>query len=165
VLDELVIIDGEVTIEDFTISFQEMMREWEEVAGKRFQWVHWSDASAVDRFRSAAGTWDSMIVSRVTGGEIVLSPCPKFAESVRLRVMLTKQLLTEGRLTCSVRSEGLIESLKGGLKKTKGRSKRTYVRNNKHKHVWDATTYCILGEMFHEIQIGDHSPAAKLLRL
>lgn len=165
VLDELVVIDGEVTIEDFTISFQEMMREWEEVAGKRFQWVHWSDASAVDRFRSAAGTWDSMIVSRVTGGEIVLSPCPKFAESVRLRVMLTKQLLTEGRLTCSVRSEGLIESLKGGLKKTKGRSKRTYVRNNKHKHVWDATTYCILGEMFHEIQIGDHSPAAKLLRL
>jgi len=79
--------------------------------------------------------------------------------------MLTKQLLTEGRLTCSVRTEGLIESLKGGLKKTKGRSKRTYVRNNKHKHVWDAATYCILGEMFNEIQIGDHSPAAKLLRL
>ena len=97
VLDELVIIDGEVTIEDFTIAFQEMMREWEEVCGKRFQWIHWSDASAVERFRSAAGTWDSMIVSRVTGGEIVLSPCPKFAESVRLRVMLTEQLLNEGK--------------------------------------------------------------------
>ena len=106
-----------------------------------------------------------MIVSQVTGGEIQLSPCPKFAESVRLRVMLTKQLLTEGKLTVSVRADGLIQSLKGGLKKTKGRSKRTYVRNNKHKHVWDAATYCILGEMFHDIQIGGESPSSKLLRI
>ena len=163
VLDELVVIGEEVTIEDFTIAFQELMREWEEVMGKRFQWIHWSDASAVDRFRSAAGTWDQFIVSKVTGGEIQLSPCPKFAESVRLRVMLTKQLLVEGRLVTSVRASAMMDALKGGLKKTK--SKRSYVRPNKHKHVWDAATYCILGEMYNEIQMGSDSPAAKLLRI
>ena len=31
--------------------------------------------------------------------------------------------------------------------------------------VWDAATYCILGEMYNEIQMGSDSPAAKLLRI
>ncbi len=157
-LDEIVVIGGQVSLEEIAEEALLLMQDWEDVCGKKFQWIHWSDASAFDRYRAGANTWDHLIVAKATKGLIRMNPCPKFKSSVRMRCQLMRTLLQENRITFSVRCEKLIKSIRGGIKKSTKAGE--YIKNNQHRHPFDAATYLLLAECFHELDDPELPPDA-----
>lgn len=149
VIDEIAIVDTPISIEDLSELAMEKMGMWEEQLGRKIQWINWSDASAFDRYRSGANTWDHLIVNKATRGFITLQPAPKFKQSVRMRVQLTRQLLQENRLLVSVKCPMFVSALKGGVRK--GTKASEYIRRTQSIHIFDAFSYMAFGEMFWEL--------------
>lgn len=143
VLDELVVIKREVTIEDFTIAFLEKMEFYNRVASKPIRWTHWSDDSALTRFRSTVGEMDANIVKRASNGKITLQGVDKPADSVMKRVALLRRLLLGDRVKVSANCKSTIEMLK---KLAYGPTKAEPVEGDRHKHPFDSLSYAILME-------------------
>lgn len=152
VLDELCVTNSDMSLEDFCLAACDIMDEWEKRCDKKIRWHHYSDMAAIDRFRSATGTWDQMVIYQATGGRIMVEGVPKFSGSVRLRVQVTRQLMAEGRLFISHRCNRLIASLRGGLKK--GKKQAHYLHDNEHKHPFDSFSYPVLAESSLELGSG-----------
>lgn len=152
ILDELCITGSDMSLEDYCLMACDMMDEWESKTNKKYKWIHYSDISAVERFRSITGTWDQMVIYRATGGRVMVEGVPKFSGSVRLRVQLIRQLLSEGRLFISHRCHKLIASLRGGLKR--GKQQAHYLHDNEHKHPFDSMSYAVLAESSMGLEVG-----------
>lgn len=145
VIDELVEIDAQqLILGDFSQAVCDVMDEWEERCGRKFDWVHLSDESATTRYRSNTGTYDSLEIFNATGGRVRVQGVPKFSGSVKLRVKLMRDLLSQGKIFISPRCERLIASLGGGLKRDKSRTR--YLVHNRHLHPFDSCTYVIQNE-------------------
>lgn len=153
VLDELVETDSQLILADYSQAVCDAMDEWEERIGKKFEWIHLSDEQATTHYRSNTGTYDSMEIFNATGGRVRLQGVPKFSGSVRLRVKLMRDLLSQGKIFISPRCERLIASLNGGLKKDKSRTK--FLTHNRHIHPFDACTYPIQAESVFDLMSWD----------
>jgi len=148
VIDELVSIRERMKIEEFTIAFHEIMKRLEERYHKKFEWVHYSDDSAVNAPRASGAGYDALEVALASKGEIELIGVPKPDGSVKNRVKIARRLLKNRRLFISSRCELTIKMFED-LKK--GTTIREYVANNEDKHPFDSLTYPILMESADEL--------------
>lgn len=149
-IDELVIVDRQISLADFTEGVMEKMDFWEEsmrsMYGKehRIVWRHWSDPSAADRYRAAADSYDAKIIRAVSGGRIVLGFAQKAAGSVRRRKDLLRRILFQNRMAVSAHCRAHIDMfryLKPGPSQAE-----PIQRASPHKHAFDSLTYALSNE-------------------
>lgn len=150
ILDELVIVDTEHGIDEFTQRFVEKMHWWEERMGRNFSWKHWSDRSVFDMKEPRENRYYHQLIHAASGGEITLTAADRGPGSIKQRVDLFKRLLFENRVYFSA------DKCKDGT--TMCRSMRrgksefaTIQKGSQHKHVFDAITYCIASECYNEL--------------
>lgn len=152
-IDEIVVLDRQVSIADFTAMFEERMDYWESVLEGEYgitkvDWVHMSDSSAF-RFKAAADSYDELIVRDVSEGRIALRGVTKGRWSVRNRVSILKKLLFQNRLLVSARCKHLIQMfhhLPPGKKNVGGGPEselEAVDSTSPHKHVFDAVSYLL----------------------
>lgn len=151
VLDELVSIGKEISIEQFTTEAMEMIRELETSAGCTFKLEQaWSDRSSLEKYSATGDTFQHLIVNAASEGRIFLRGVPKATGSVRVRVQLLKQLLAQHRFKVSAHCKMTIQML-NDLKK--GIARLAYVvPDDPNKHIFDAITYALLMEEAEELE-------------
>lgn len=149
-IDELVVVDRQISIADFTEGVLEKMDSWEKMvkdlygANHKIFWRHWSDPSAADRYRSAADSFDSKIIRNVSEGRIILGFASKGAGSVKRRKDLLRRLLFQNRIAVSAQCRAHIEMfryLKPGPSQAE-----PIQRSSVHKHAFDSLTYALSNE-------------------
>jgi hypothetical protein len=150
VLDELVIINKNMSLEEFTELFMEKVnRIIRFTEDQNPDYRHWSDASAINRYRSSANSFDNLIISAASNGVIQLQASPKGAGSQERRVRAIKKLLMTNRLFISANCEETIKSLMY-LKKGKGPS--NYIAKGPRKHAFDSLSYALVPEMMNDLE-------------
>lgn len=155
-LDELVITGEDFSMDDFVYDFVQKMMYWAERAGDRkLKWTHWSDRSAFDMKEPSSRRYHHQIVFDASpldtpGGRIVLQAAERGPNSIRQRVDLFRKLLWEDRVFISrakcPQSIEMVKSIK------KGKTQLAPIeKGSRHKHVFDALTYCIASECYDEL--------------
>lgn len=157
VLDDLLYLQEQMTIQEFAVEFFDKMKAIEARAGKKFDWQHWSDDSALNMFRPTGATFDYLEVQQATNGEIILSGVAQPKGSVKTRVRIIRKLLREKRLFVSSRCNAVIEMLEN---LEEGETQKDYVKWGKWKHMFDALSYPIFMESADELINLQHSPVA-----
>lgn len=162
-LDELVSINERMQIDEFTQEFFQKMLDLEGRHKKQYDWIHWSDDTALNVPRATGQGFDALevqlAVQAVSKGtrDIDLQAVEKPSGSVRNRVKILKRLIRENRFFVSarcVRIKAMLEECKQGTKQTE------FVAWNEHKHVFDAVTYPILMETGDELLAELFKPTA-----
>jgi len=159
VLDELVVLHQDVSLEDFTGEAMDRIEKLEDHIGKEVRWTHWSDTSSLVRYRSSANTYDHRVVAAASNGKIILIGAPKFSGSVRQRVKLIKDLLMQNRLHVSAHCLRTIEMLRY---LRRGKSVGQYVINDDNKHAFDSLSYALIGEMSADLEISAAPTAGRI---
>lgn len=152
ILDEVVHIKEEISMEAMTFEVMGKMEEIRKIAGNpKLAFKHWSDRSAFDRYRSAADAKDHILVNRYSGGDIELIGCPKPPHSVQARLALVRQLLVSDRLFVSDHCTSVISMFK---RLSKGTTKAEQIKRcaQGHIHVFDGMSYALYGELIDEIE-------------
>jgi hypothetical protein len=148
-LDEEVVLKEQVSVEDFTLSVMEHITALEKYSRRQMNLDHaWSDQSSIEKYNSAANTFQYLLVHSASGGRIFLQGVPKPKGSVKVRVQLLKQLLAQKRFKVSAHCHFAIKMLRD-LKKGRGQS--DYVVSDENKHIFDAITYYLLMECAEEL--------------
>lgn len=155
ILDELVFTKTQITIEDFTFEFLAKMEALEKLIPHPVAWRHWSDDSAINRWRASVGIIDALLIERASGGKIKLVGCPKEADSVRKRIILTKRLLARQQLYISAHCTRLI-TMFNELRKPN--TTETIAVGDENKHAFDALTYALSMETYDELAFERHQP-------
>lgn len=148
VIAEIISIREEIHIRDLTLNFQGVMRDIEAHAGRKFEWVHWSDDTALNVHRNTGAGYDALDVQLASKGEIILQGVTKPAGSVKSRVKITRRLLRENRIWVAPRCPG-VQAMFREL--SQGSTLKGYVAENDHKHPFDAMTYPIFIESGNEL--------------
>lgn len=150
VLDELLVLGEQITLDDFTTEFMKRMKaiedRWER--NPPFRWEHWSDDSATTVWRPTTGSYDYMEVQAASNGAITLQGVVKPWHSVASRVRIVKMLLRQKRLWISSRCVATIDMIRN---LRRGDTEKEYVLNDKHKHIFDALTYPIFMRVCDEL--------------
>lgn len=156
VLDELVITGEDFSMDDFVFDFCKKMKFWlGRSGGRTIKWTHWSDRSAFDMREPSSQRYHHQIVydacpMDTPGGRIVLQAAERGPNSIRQRVDLFRKLLWEDRVFFSkAYCPNAIEMVKS-IKKGKT-SLAPIEKGSRHKHVFDAITYCIASECYDEL--------------
>lgn len=150
VLDEGVWIKSDMTVGDITEVVLRKMHYWEDVAGRKFRWSHYSDRSAFDAREPISDRYHFEEVELASHGEIFLQGVARKHGSVHFRVDLLRKLLHQDRIffnndKCPL----LIQSIQG-LKK--GRQGAAVDKQSIHKHAFDALTYALSALCYDELQ-------------
>lgn len=160
-LDELVSIGKEVTIEEFTRDFMALIdaieKDSERPTGHFGLESAWSDRSSLEKFAAVSGTYPHMVVHAASKERIALRGVPKPYGSIQIRVNLLKQLLREQRFFVSAQCRFTIRMLKH-LKK--GPDRAHFVIEDENKHIFDAITYALLMECAQELRESNTVPLA-----
>lgn len=149
-IDELVIVDRQVSLADFTEGVMEKMDRWEKYMRAiygiehKLVWRHWSDPSAADRYRAAADSYDAKIIRNVSGGRIALNFATKSAGSVRRRKDLLRRILFDTRLAVSAECRAHIDMFR--YLKPGPSAAEPIQRASPHKHAFDSLTYALSSE-------------------
>src|SRR6185436_18355475 len=140
VLDEIVHIgtgmshDECVKLDVFTEWVMQSILTIEKHAGKKFEWDHYADDSALNVFRpNSDNPYDYLEISKASGGTISLEGVHKPAHSRRTRVRMISILLQEERLFISakcVKVRKMLENL--------SQSNNHYIVKSEDLHVFDA---------------------------
>lgn len=141
VIDELLVIADQIQVKDFALMYQAKMREVENQAGRKFDWEHYSDDTALNVYRTSGAGYDALEVEIATKGEIKLQGVTKPEGSVRARVRILRRLLKENRIWTSARCKAT-HAMYRDLHQ--GTTQKEYVAWNVHKHPFDSLTYPIL---------------------
>ena len=158
VLDELVALQSNYTIGDFTLDFMEKMEFWEQQIGRPVHWMHYADRSVFDYRESISDRYQHQEVFAVSKGKISLIAVSKGKDSVRQRIDFLRKLLFQNRVYFSnSRCPKLIESIQG-LKRDKN---GPIVRGSQHKHAFDALTYAISALSYEEMDAAIRGVVAK----
>lgn len=155
-LDEVVSVKEEVSIQDIVAEAVEKLTALEKVAGHPLGTERcWSDRSSLERYNALADTYQHLEVLAWSNGRFELKGTPKGEGSVRARVRLLQRLLFQNRFLISAHCIHTIEMLKH-LKKGKN---EFVMEKDPHKHIFDAITYLILMECAEELENYDRDPA------
>lgn len=150
VLDEVSHLKEDISIQVLVAEVMSKMEELRSLCpNNKVKFIHWSDRSAFDRYRSAADARDHILVNQFSDGAITLVGCPKPPGSVQARISLTRQLLIGERLFVSATVPGIIDMFK---KLTRGKTKGELIRRDDYIHRFDAMSYALYGESIHEIE-------------
>jgi hypothetical protein len=148
ILDELIMIDTPIKLEDLTLEFMDLMAYWEKVIGRKVNWVHWSDSSAMSGFQSISASNEAKEVFRASDQAIELQGVTKGPNSVVKRIQLTRRLLFANRLFISSRCEQLIQTMTMLKTNAQGSLKRS---GDPLRHAFDAMSYLIAMEAWSEL--------------
>ena len=148
VLDEVVHIGEEVSVEQLTREILEKMDRLEELAGKKINWRHWSDDQALKAYKSAIGGVTAMQIRNFSNGRIILQGACKERDSVRMRVHMLKRLLQPNKIFFSANCVKTIEAVRELRVHKKDFVQRLH---NKFKHAFDALTYALAQETIEEL--------------
>lgn len=154
-IDELVIVDRQVSLADFTEGVMERMDYWEAALralyGKdhKFIWRHWSDPSAADRYRSGADSFDAKIIRNASDGRIILNFAQRSQGSVRRRKDLLRRVLHQGRIAVSAQCRAHIDMFR--YLKPGSSAAEPIQRASCHKHAFDSLTYSLSNEVPNEL--------------
>lgn len=151
-LDELESHNQQLSLEDFTSEFMEIVEDLERTMGKTYMLDRsWTDISAIQKYSASADTFPYLQIEAAAKGRIVLRGAVSRGSAgtvnVKVRVKLLKQLLVQGRVKISANCVGLQRMLRD-LKK--GRSRLDFVVPNVDKHLFDAMTYLLIMECAEE---------------
>lgn len=150
IVDELVSLDKDISHEEFTLEFMDMVADLEKDAGHSFNLDRaWSDRSSIEKYSASADTYPYLQVYASSKERIFLRGVPKPANSVRNRVQLYKLLLARNRIHISAHCTHVIH-MSEYLKK--GTDRLTYVVPNEDKHSFDWVTYLLLMECAEELE-------------
>lgn len=151
VLDELVVLNTEQSLEQFTADFMDLIYDLEDDRGRRFDLERaYSDSSALEQYSSTADTFPAAVIQAASHNRIVLIGVPKPRHSKRTRVQLLQQLLHYERIRVSAHCFHVIRMLKD-LKKGKG-AVNFIPDTDDNRHVFDALTYALLMECAEELE-------------
>lgn len=146
VLDEIISVDRNVSIREFTEAIVRQMDFWENYCKVRYnrkiKWTTYADNSIFE-YRAAAEANEELIMRNVSNGRIQAIATRKFAGSVMKRKDILHILLWEKRIFFSASCQDTISMLKA-LKP--GTSKLEPVARTRHKHPFDSLTYILLAE-------------------
>ena len=150
VLDEVISVAVEASLEDVVGRIIKRMEYWEDILHRRgaeiISYRHWSDDSAFNYIASANAT-EARIVQRLSEGKIQLRAAPKGPNSVADRVAIIRRLLADDNLYISARCHQLIESLSTMRVKTMSNTRESTLRAaDPRKHAFDAMSYAISAE-------------------
>lgn len=149
VVDELVTIKQEISVEAFTEGAMELIEALETHVGHEFDLERaWSDRSSIEKYSATADTYPHKVVHAASKERILLQGTPKGPGSVRIRVKLLKQLLKQNRIKVSAHCFYVIRMLK---ELRKGLNVLNYVVPDENKHAFDALTYLLLMECAEEL--------------
>lgn len=149
VVDELVSIKKEVSIEAFTEGAMELIEDMEAHVNHQLNLEKsWSDRSSIEKYSATADTFPHKQVYAASRERIFLRGTPKGPGSVKTRVRLLKQLLAQNRIKVSAHCHHTIRMLKE-LKK--GTNVLNYVVPDENKHIFDALTYALMMECAEEL--------------
>jgi Terminase large subunit, T4likevirus-type, N-terminal len=158
VVDELVSIKTEVSLDDITKEFMAKIVALETLAGRQYNLDRsWSDHSSIDKYSAVGNTFPHLQVHAASGGRIFLRALPNAQSkgTVRTRIQLIKQLLFNGRLHISAHCDAIIQMLKT-LKKGRVDIIDTV---DMQKHIFDALSYALFMECQEELELGTQEAA------
>ncbi len=142
VLDELESIKQNVSLEDFTLEFMEIIKAIEFDMGMKYNLEEaFADQSALEKYSATADSFPALEIKAASKGRIDLIGVPKPDGSVKLRVKLLKQLLFHKRIKISANCKAVRRMLRD-LKK--GKNRLNYVVQDENKHIFDALTYPLM---------------------
>lgn len=141
VIDELVLIDEEISTEEFTLKFMEKMDALDKYYARKFLYTHWSDDTAVNQYRASIKGYDAMQVNNASGGRIELQPAEKPGGSVEESIKIIRRLLIDERLFVGSNCP-MVQS---ALRKVR-RGKTKPIEDTEDKHAIDALRYVIYME-------------------
>jgi hypothetical protein len=127
------------------------MEALEQHIGRPVVWRHWSDESALNRWRASSGAIDQLIVHAASNGKIRLEGCPKEPNSVIKRMSLLKRLMIKNQFYVSAQCANLIDTFTNLRKNMKAGMAGVAV-GDPLKHVLDALTYGLTMETWDEMQ-------------
>lgn len=156
ILDELVYINEEITLTEFTQEFIEKLDHIEQSEGKPYELQNWADDQALNLYRPNTGTYDYIEILAASDNRLTLEGVEKPANSVRTRIRFVRRLLAEERLFISwkcFRTIQMLEKIKEG-----GKAREPISRYGGHIHVFDAISYIIIKEMAFEFMDGNLIP-------
>jgi len=158
VIDELVSLHTEMSLEEFTNNFMDLIADLEEQAGRKFDLSKaYSDLSAVTMYSATADTFPAVQINAVSLGRIVLIGVPKPRGTMMARVQLLQQLLAFDRIKVSAHCHYTIKML-NDLKKGRApvgnpSSRINFVAAGQDsKHIFDAVSYALLMELADELE-------------
>ncbi len=156
VVDEVVTIDEKISTENFTYQTLEKIVKLEEYYKRSFEYIHWSDDSALNVYRPGSQDgYDAAIVERVSGGSIKLLAADKPKTSVSTGIGIIRRLLRENRLFVGNNCPKVQEML---MNISEGKTKE--VDDSIYKHPFDALRYPIYMEMRKREAFLGHRPNA-----
>lgn len=154
VLDELVYLRQQISLEAFTLEFMEKMDKWEQTIGRHIEWRHWCDEAMALNWKAGAASYDSLIIQAVSNNRITLDPYPTRGEkhSVKSRAIMLRRLLSARRIVISASCAMTLQML---TELRLGKSDSEYIpRADPNKHVFDALTYCVGMETVENLSTG-----------
>jgi len=157
IIDSMVHIGDEISTAQLGTEMLGKMRALEERYAKTFDWVHYSDDTALTRWRPSAATYDYLEILAVTDDAINLTGVSKPAGTLKKRVQLIRKLLRQQRLFVSsscVEVIAMFEQCRQGAKDD------DYVEWGPHKHVFDWISYILIAELPNEIEAEHKRPKA-----
>lgn len=158
ILDEVVSIAEQVTVEEFGWAALEQIESIEKYMGRELDWIHWSDTSAFRHQSHGTDEIDAATIYRISEGRIVFrwAARAKAAGTVRKRVEYLKRLLRENRLFVSAHCFKTVQMF-NELRKGPTRDRRYYerdfiARGDENKHPFDSLSYIIYSEMLEDLE-------------
>lgn len=155
VIDSMIHIGDHISTAELGTEMLGKMNALDERYGKKFDWTHYSDDTALTRWRPSAATFDYMEILAVTEDAINLTGVSKPAGTLKKRVQILRKLLRQQRFFVSskcVEVIAMFEHCRQGAKDD------DYVEWGPHKHVFDWITYILIAELPNEIELESKRP-------
>lgn len=159
VFDEMIYTDRRLDFETTLVPhIMQRMDWWQKQMQHDYEFIHVSDNSAFNQYRSSGGSFDVLVVERASRAlkkrypalpVIQMQPAPKFKGSVEVRVRMMMQLMSRDLLRISSRCTKMKDMLIClESEKLKGEDYNPSLpftpRRSKHLHPFDAATYPIV---------------------
>jgi hypothetical protein len=142
VVEEVVVLDDQVSLDAIVDAVIEKMELLEKQAGHPLKFFHWSDTSSFSKKISAENT-EAMLVHHISGGKITLNPSQKWSGSLHDGISMFRRLFFENRLKLSAHCFQMIQAIRG-LRPEKSRGTGVQkIMGNFAKHSWDACRYAL----------------------
>lgn len=152
ILDEQLTLSEEISNEEFTLDFMQLIEGLEHNAGRQFDLRRsWSDNSSTGRYSATGDTFPYLQVYAASKQRIYLQGVPKPHHSIKVRVRLVKFLLHQNRIHVSAHCRHTIHMFKN-LKK--GKTEDSYVVRDSEGdiHIFSALSYALLMECSEELE-------------
>ena len=150
-IDEVVSIDMEISLDEIVRMVMEKMDQWEKLLQERgangpIEWFHWSDSSAFN-YAARSDSSEAGLVLQYSDNRIALRRAIKGSGSVLAGVGMMQRMFGDGQLFVSPRCSRLITAIKSLKDGDLSAARRYSGARRRHVHPLDAARYMITHEV------------------